>query len=163
MISKKTVSQLKKAVRKSMENKRYLRTAAGKKLLMRALELKLNWPELEEVFGRRQTTLEKVLSYHGISKSRNKPSDYSEEQLAIVKEKYALSAKVTSFYPSPGGEKVTGRRMRGNQFDLSRSSTTLPTPGEGKRYRLSQGGETKERFSEIMGPVSQFSPPTKRL
>ncbi len=80
----------------SKQERRYLRSKGGKELLQTAVALKLDWPTLEKVLGRTQAGIEKALSYHRISKPRNKSSDYTDEQMLIVETAYNHSQSLQS-------------------------------------------------------------------
>lgn len=80
-----------KAKRLLVSERRYLRSLNGKKLLQNALSYSLRWPEMEKVFGRSQSVLEKLFSYHGIRKERPEHYAYSGIVLEIIGDFYGRS------------------------------------------------------------------------
>lgn len=54
------------AVKKVREDRGFLRTPLGKKLLQELVDLRLRWPQAVMIFGRSQGTIEKACSFHGV-------------------------------------------------------------------------------------------------
>jgi hypothetical protein len=67
------------------EHKGFLRTPLGKELLQELVDLRLNWPEAVEIFGRSQGTIEKACSYHGVRRPRNYHVSWPDEAIEVVK------------------------------------------------------------------------------
>lgn len=99
MIDKALIQRLKRKAKRLLKtNEKYLKSQEGKKLLKEVLSAGCSWPEMEKIFGRSKSTIEKLCSFHEISMRELRPreSDYSEAQLEIVKEYYKKSHVVHS-------------------------------------------------------------------
>lgn len=94
---KELIEKLSKLARNLEKNQpQYLRSVKGKKFLKEVVALKLSRLEMEKIFRRAKSTLEKILSHHQISKPENRLSDYTDAQNELIKVKYKESALVQS-------------------------------------------------------------------
>lgn len=86
MIDENRLEQFKAKVEELKKKPRYLRHQDAKAVLEEAVRFKFPMKEMEVIFGRTQTTLEKLFSFHQVDRPW-KISDYSDEQLAIAEVK----------------------------------------------------------------------------